>query len=96
MHILLSEDTTEEEMSEKRDITKDTKVGNFKEYVTTAKKKNILLEIVLNEAISHNIKMIINEKVKDLPAVLRRKMSKIILTKKHCTHQMKKIEVDGS
>ena len=75
-------------MSRKSDITKDTKVGNFKEHVTTAKKKDILLEIVPNEAIHHNIKIIVNEKVKDLLAVLRRKMSKVILTKKHCTHQM--------
>ena len=82
-------------MSRKSDITKDTKIGNFKEHVTTAKKKDILLVIVPNEAISHNIKMIINEKVKDLLAVLRRKMSKIILTKKHCTHQMMNIDVDG-
>ena len=87
---------TEKEMSRKSDITKDTKVGNFKEHVTTAKKKDILLVIFPNEVISHNIKMIINEKVKDLLAVLRRKMSKIILTKKHCTHQMMKIDVDGS
>ena len=77
-------------MSRKSDITKDTKVGNFKEHVTTAKKKDILLEIVPNEA------RIVNEKEKDLLAVLRKKMSKVILTKKHCTYQMMKIDVVGS
>ena len=54
MHILLNEDTTEKEMNRKSDIAKDTKVRNFEEHVTTAKKKDILLEIVPNEAISHN------------------------------------------
>jgi hypothetical protein len=65
-------------------------VGNSKEPVIAVKRKDTLIKTVPNELTIHNV-MVIKVKVKDLLAVLKRRVRKIILMKKHYIQLIMKI-----
>jgi hypothetical protein len=83
----------EKEMSQKSEMTREMKlnlVGNSKEPVIAVKRKDTLLETVPNELTIHNV-MVIKVKVEDLLAVLKRRVRKIMLMKKHYIQLIMKI-----